>query len=100
RKLFKLILFCSVGFYVPLAILMGLLAVFEIVPVTMNNQQYIGFKGLIISILFTPVFIMILTLSHWVFLAIGLKLAKVGYFLFYKIKRNNTPPDLAKEELT
>lgn len=46
RRLFKLIVFCCTGFYVPIGILRGLLAAFEIVPATLNDEQYAGSWGL------------------------------------------------------
>lgn len=95
KSLFKLILICSTGFYIPVALLMGVLAWLDIIPVTMNEQQYTGFKGFAISIGFIPVFIIILTLAHWVMLAIGLKFFKIGVQFYDDIfsKRKISPGD-------
>ncbi|PVY40488.1 hypothetical protein C8E01_107119 [Pontibacter virosus] len=92
--MFKLILICSTGFYIPIAFLMGILAWLDIVPATMNAQQYTGFKGFAISIGFIPVFIMILTLAHWVMLAIGLKFFKIGVKLYDSVlSKKMTSPE-------
>lgn len=95
KSLFKLVLICSTGFYVPVALLMGVLAWLDIVPATLNEQQYTGFRGFAVYIGFIPVFILILTLSHWVMLAIGLKSFKTGIKLYDHIflKKAVSPED-------
>ena len=50
NDLFKIILWGSAGFYIPVSIISGLLALFDIVPANLNDQQYNGIKGLIIPI--------------------------------------------------
>jgi hypothetical protein len=90
KSLFKLILICSTGFYVPVALLMGVLAWLDIVPATLNEQQYTGFKGFAIYIAFIPVFILILAVSHWVMLAIGLKLFKIGANIYSRISNSQS----------
>ena len=76
--------------------MMGVLAWLDIVPATLNEQQYTGFKGFVIYVAFIPVFVMILTLSHWVMLALGLKLVKAGIRFYSGIFR--TRKDKASSE--
>ncbi|MBK0402129.1 hypothetical protein I5M27_03980 [Adhaeribacter sp. BT258] len=87
KSLFKLLLFCYTGFYIPIGILTGLLAALEIMPANLNDEQYVGVKGFTINILFIPFMIIILTTCTWIVLAPGLKLAKTCVFLFYKVQK-------------
>ena len=88
KDLFKIILWGSAGFYIPVSIISGLLALFDIVPANLNDQQYNGIKGLIIPILTAPIFILLLAIAQWVILAIGLKVVKWGMKFFSKAKQN------------
>jgi hypothetical protein len=88
KNLFKIILWGSAGFYIPVAIISGLLALFDIVPANLNDQQYNGIKGLIIPILTAPIFTLLLAIAQWVVLAIGLKVVKWGMKFFSKTKQS------------
>ncbi|MCG8307492.1 MAG: hypothetical protein MI975_08880 [Cytophagales bacterium] len=86
-QLFKFILISCTAFYIPVAIISGILALFEVVPANLNDKEFTGVMGFIISILTAPIFIAILTIAHWIVLAIGLKLARVW---FKKFSRNKS----------
>ncbi|WP_075590151.1 hypothetical protein [Labilibacter marinus] len=86
--LFKFIITVSTAFYIPIAIIFGLLALGGIVPATLNETQYTGIKGLLISIVMAPIIIAIIAISHWVVLAIGLKLSQFWFRNIKKYKLN------------
>lgn len=84
KDLFKILLWGSAGFYIPVSIISGVLALFDIVPANLNGGQYIGIKGLVIPILSAPIFVFLLASAQWVILAIGLKIIKWGMKVFAK----------------
>lgn len=74
RDLFKLILIGSAGFYVPISILMGVLALFEVVPANLNGESYVGLTGFFIQVAFSPLLVLLLASMKWFILIIGIKL--------------------------
>ena len=88
KDLFKILLWGSAGFYIPVSIISGLLAVFDILPANLNGQQYNGLKGLLIPILTAPIFVFLLTVGQWVILAIGLKVVKWSIKILTKSKES------------
>jgi len=71
KKLFWSYTFCAI----PLALLAGLLALFHVSPVYFNETPTYGFKGFIVSILFAPLFSLLISAANWVVL-------NCGYFLY------------------
>jgi hypothetical protein len=84
KDLFKILLWGSAGFYIPVSIVSGILALLDVVPANLNGQQYNGFKGLVIPILSAPIFVLLLALAQWIILAIGLKVVKWSLKIFIK----------------
>jgi hypothetical protein len=84
EALFKIIFCCTLGFFIPVAILFGILALFDIVPANLNDKQYSGIWGMVIFIFVSPIYFFIITVVQWIFLAIGLKIVKWGVTLFSK----------------
>ena len=84
RDLFKILLWGSIGFYIPISIIGGLLALFDIVPANLNGQQYSGIKGLLIPILSAPIFVILLVAAQWVILTLGFKVVQWLVKLFQK----------------
>lgn len=76
KEIFKIVLWCSGGFYVPLAIVLAFLALFGVIPANLNGQQYFGIKGFLIEILTVPIFTFLIAVSQWVILTLGLKILK------------------------
>ena len=56
---------------IPLAFLAGLLALFHMSPVYFNESPTYGLKGFIISILFGPLFSLLISVASWVVLNSG-----------------------------
>lgn len=88
KDLFKILLWGSLGFYIPISIISGLLALFDVVPANLNGQHYSGLKGLVIPILTAPIFVLLLVTAQWAILAIGLKIVKWIANFFTKSKAN------------
>jgi hypothetical protein len=84
KDLFKILLWGSVGFYIPVSIISGLLALFDVVPTNLNGQQYTGIKGLLVPVVSAPIFVILLAAAQWVILALGLKIVQWGLNLFTK----------------
>lgn len=82
RDLFKLLMVGYSGITIPVSIVSGILALFEIVPATLNQQKYVGIKGFVIAILTAPIYILLMAIATWLFLAIGLWLANFGVRIF------------------
>ena len=76
--LFKLLMVGYAGITIPVSIISGILALLDIVPAKLNNQDYIGIKGLAVAILTAPIYIFLMAAASWIFLIIGLRLAKFG----------------------
>ena len=72
------------GVTIPVSIISGILALFEIVPANLNQQGYFGVKGFVIAILTAPIYIFLMVVATWLFLIIGLRLARFGVGVFKK----------------
>lgn len=70
KKLFWSYTFCVL----PISLLAGLLALFDIVPVYFNEAPQHGFKGFIIPIVYIPFIGLILSSLNWVILNFGIML--------------------------
>lgn len=81
KSLFKLLLACNVGFFVPVSLILAFLSLFEVVPVDFNDAKYYGFKGFIIHLLFMPFYVLMFTVLYWVIFAIGLKIYQGAYII-------------------
>ena len=57
--------------YLPFALLLGILSLFEIVPVNFNGEQTYGWKAFIIIIVFAPIFAFIFSFFIWIYFLIG-----------------------------
>ncbi|QNH63332.1 hypothetical protein [Hymenobacter sediminicola] len=77
RQLFIVLLYATCGFYGPVSLFLGLLSLADVVPARLNEQEYYGLKGFVIYLLFAPFVIFILTVSIWIFVAPGWKLARI-----------------------
>jgi len=71
KKLFWSYIFCGI----PLALLVGLLALLHISAVYFNELPIYGFKGFVIPILFMPLFALLFAGANWVIL-------NIGYYLY------------------
>jgi len=67
KKMFWAYTICSI----PFALLVGILALFNVIPVYFNETAYYGFKGLIISIVFVPFIGMLFGVTNWLALNFG-----------------------------
>lgn len=74
KDLFKLILIGSAGFYVPISILMGVLALFAVAPANLNGETYVGLSGFFIQVAFSPLLVLLLAFMKWIILIIGIKI--------------------------
>jgi hypothetical protein len=69
--LFKTIFVTYLFGFVPFALLHIILNLFKVVPVNFNNNQIYGIKGIIVIILFTPLFVLMFTIFSWAYFMIG-----------------------------
>jgi len=90
KALFKFIAICCIAFYIPVAIIMAFLALAGIVPSNLNGQEFTGLVGFIIPVLTSPIFILILTIAHWIVLAIGLVITRFWFSMREKKVREST----------
>ncbi len=58
--------------YLPFGILFGLLSMFNIVPVNVNDTPYYGVIGFGLMLLLIPTMAIMFTILNWVFLSFGL----------------------------
>lgn len=84
KDLFKLLMVGYSGITIPVSIISGALAFFDIVPSNLNQQGYFGVKGLFIAILTAPIYIFLMAVATWLFLIIGLRLARIGIRMLRK----------------
>ncbi|MBC6696562.1 hypothetical protein [Hymenobacter sp. BT190] len=77
RQLFTVLLYGTGGFYLPLSLLLGIFSLLGVVPARLNEQDYYGLQGIAIYLLFAPLIVFILTLTTWIFVAPGWKLARI-----------------------
>src|SRR5688572_11382978 len=89
KLLFELVLYCTAGFFIPVSLFFGLLAFFDIVPANLNDEKYVGWQGLMVFIMMSPIYIVILTCAQWLSLAIGLKLIKTIIALVQRFSRKS-----------
>lgn len=82
KSLFKLLMVGYSGITIPVSIISGILALLDIVPANLNSQGYIGIKGFAIAILTAPIYIFLMAAASWLFLIIGLRLARLGMRVF------------------
>jgi hypothetical protein len=82
KDIFKLLMVGYSGITIPLSIVSGILAFFDIVPANLNNHGYVGVKGLVVAILTAPIYILLMAVATWLFLIIGLRLARLGMKAF------------------
>ena len=87
RLLFKLLMYCSAGFCIPISLLIALLALFDVVPATLNDKPYYGLKGFLISIFFAPMFVLLTCCTLWLMLGFGLKVSKLAMTFLNMILR-------------
>jgi hypothetical protein len=89
KLLFKLVLYCTVGVFIPISLISGMLAFYGVVPANLNDQKYVGLQGLLVFLLMSPIYIVILTGAQWLSLAIGLKIIKMIIALVRRFKSKN-----------
>ena len=77
RQLFLALLYGYGGFYLPLSVLFGILSLVGVIPAKLNQQLYYGLPGLTIYVVCSPFVVFILTVSTWIFVAPGWKLARL-----------------------
>lgn len=77
KDLFKLLMVGYSGITIPVSIISGILALLEIVPAKLNKQEYFGLKGFVISVLTAPIYVFLMAVATWLFLIIGLKIARL-----------------------
>ena len=70
---FKILFLSYTFFSIPFFFTIGLLSLFNLVPVELNGINYFGFVGLTISLLFIPFFGFLFSCLNWVVLNLGLK---------------------------
>ena len=68
KKLFWAYTICSI----PFALLAGILAMLNIIPIYFNEAPHYGFKGFIITIIFIPFFGVIFGVTNWLALNFGI----------------------------
>lgn len=85
KKLFWTYTICSI----PFALLAGILALFNVIPVYFNEIPFYGFKGFIITIAFIPFIGMLFSLTNWLALNFGVLIYR-GFLK--RIKKQNSPP--------
>jgi len=56
---------------IPFGLLVGILTLFNVIPVYFNETPYYGFKGLIITIVFIPFIGMLFGVTNWIVLNFG-----------------------------
>ena len=71
ENLFKTLFWNFLFGYFPFSIFMGVLSLFEIVPVKLNGEPTYGIKAFIVLIIFTPVVALILAGMSWIYFSIG-----------------------------
>ncbi|WP_299557143.1 hypothetical protein [Seonamhaeicola sp.] len=71
KGLFKLLFINFLFAYAPFALLIGVLSLFELVPVNFNDEKVYGIKGFIIIMLFIPFVAFILSFFTWLYFVIG-----------------------------
>lgn len=79
---FKKIFFATLFYVAPFSLLVAFLALFNLVPVNFNNKDTYGIFGFIISILFMPFIVIMLSGFTWIFLNFGNWLYKAFCKLF------------------
>ena len=67
KKLFWSYVMCSI----PFALLTGILALINVIPVYFNEIPYYGLKGFFITITFIPLIGVIFSLTNWLALNFG-----------------------------
>lgn len=77
RQLFTVLLYGNSGFYVPFSLILSIFSLANVVPARLNGQEYYGMQGLAIYLLFAPFVVFILTISAWIFITPGWKLARI-----------------------
>ena len=70
---FKTLFLCYTFFSIPFFFTIGLLSLFNLIPVELNGINYFGFIGFTISLLFIPIFGFLFSCLNWVVLNLGLK---------------------------
>ncbi|EZH73167.1 hypothetical protein ATO12_19365 [Aquimarina atlantica] len=71
KNLFGLLFMNFLFGYAPLALLLGILSLLDIVPVNFNGEATYGIKGFIIMILFIPFVAFLFAFFMWVYFLIG-----------------------------
>lgn len=67
KKMFWAYTICSI----PFALLTGILALFNVMPVYFNDAPHYGFKGFIITIVFIPFIGLLFSVTNWLALNFG-----------------------------
>jgi hypothetical protein len=69
---FKTLLILYTCAYLPFSLLSGVLVLLEEAPIYMNEKPITGWKGLVISIAYIPLFGLIMAFVNWLMLRLGL----------------------------
>lgn len=84
KNLFKTIFITFLFAYIPFAILQIIFNLFKIVPVVFNNEEFYGFKAILIILLYMPLIVLILSCFTWLYFMIGNLFLKFIKYLFYE----------------
>lgn len=68
---FKKLFVCYFFAATPFIILTAILSLTGVVPILINNKNYTGLLGFVISLLLLPIIALCLSLPNWIFLNIG-----------------------------
>ena len=70
-----------------LALFFSILSLFNVIPIILNDKEYVGISGFLIGILYIPFIAIVCTLSTIPFIIFGLWIAKV----LFGGKKGNVP---------
>jgi hypothetical protein len=71
KKHFANLYFNYLFAFLPIGLIMAFLSVFGILPVELNNEEYLGFVGFLFCLFYIPIAALILSTINWVFYQIG-----------------------------
>ncbi len=86
-KLFKTLIIGYSGIALPVTLVLAILAITGISPTTFNDQEIFGIKGFIIQLIYSPIWIILWTVTNWAFLKIGFWVSSI----FIKYEKVDDP---------
>jgi hypothetical protein len=84
NDLFKKMFFTFLFGYLPFTVLHIILNVTGVIPVNFNDEQIYGLKGVAIIILFTPLFVLMITFFVWLYFIFGNFVLRTIKKMFYE----------------